>query len=315
MEEIINKYKDDDGYVSNLELLRKELETIISKKETSLYIKEVYEKNIEIYKEKERENFRLKKLKELKERKIELLDYIQEKQNVLKKSNRNNSKEYDDVSFYIDFIETSLDSEVYLSILPRSTKKEDILVLDRIISYYIKEINTFKYFLSTDIDDETLMMLDNSVNIYNTLINYKEELFSVKEDNDTKENDIVYYMNDNETYLYNDVVDNPESYESIKLLLDSIKNGRFRDVKHFSDNNKTRGLLQVRDLSNRTRLLFTVVGYRKYCIIGAVIGKKETNTIYKERIVNRYTKYKNEKENISSDKKSLSKIFRGENNE
>ena len=122
-------------------------------------------------------------------------------------------------------------------------------------------------------------------------------------------------MNGDEPYLYTDIEDYSETYESIEILLNSLKKGEFKNIKTFNHNDKTKGLLELRDLTHRTRLLFDIVGRKKYCVIGAIVNKTDTNTLYKERLVTRYSKYKSEKDNISYEERSLSKIFRGDDNE
>jgi len=111
-------------------------------------------------------------------------------------------------------------------------------------------------------------------------------------------------MSGDKSYLYCDIEDSIESFESIKMLINSIKTGRFKNLKNFSNNDKTKGLLEVRDISNKTRILFEPIGNKTYCIIGGIVDKRETNSIYKERLINRFSKYKNDK-NYSIDENIL----------
>ena len=318
MVEIISKYKDNNGYVRELEQLRRELESLVTKDEASSIIKEVYENNLKILKDLDKENRRLESISKLKKKKKELLDYkLYKKEEKVKEDIKQIKvdKEYDDITFYIDFIELNIDNDSYLSVLPSTKNNNDIKLLDRIISYFIKEKNSYKQYLSFDGDLEALELYESYDTVCKKLLDYKENLFIEEEKEEKVLNEVSYYMNGDEPYLYTDIEDYPETYESIEMLLNSLKKGEFKNIKTFNHNDKTKGLLELRDLTHRTRLLFDIVGRKKYCVIGAIVNKTDTNTLYKERLVTRYSKYKSEKDNISYEERSLSKIFRGDGNE
>lgn len=318
MVEIISKYKDNNGYVRELEQLRRELESLVTKDEASSIIKEVYENNLKILKDLDKENRRLESISKLKKKKKELLNYkLDKKEEKVKEDTKQIKvgKEYDDITFYIDFIELNIDNDSYLSVLPSTKNNNDIKLLDRIISYFIKEKNSYKQYLSFDGDLEALELYESYDTVCKKLLDYKENLFIEEEKEEKVLNEVSYYMNGEEPYLYTDIEDYPETYESIEMLLNSLKKGEFKNIKTFNHNDKTKGLLELRDLTHRTRLLFDIVGRKKYCVIGAIVNKTDTNTLYKERLVTRYSKYKSEKDNISYEERSLSKIFRGDDNE
>ena len=318
MVEIISKYKDNNGYVRELEQLRRELESLVTKDEASSIIKEVYENNLKILKDLDKENRRLESISKLKKKKKELLDYkLDKKEEKVKEDTKQIKvgKEYEDITFYIDFIELNIDNDSYLSVLPCTKNNNDIKLLDRIISYFIKEKNSYKQYLSFDGDLEALELYESYDIVCKKLLDYKENLFIEEEKEEKVLNEVSYYMNGDEPYLYTDIEDYSETYESIEILLNSLKKGEFKNIKTFNHNDKTKGLLELRDLTHRTRLLFDIVGRKKYCVIGAIVNKTDTNTLYKERLVTRYSKYKSEKDNISYEERSLSKIFRGDGNE
>lgn len=311
MEIIINKYKDEKDYVSNLEDLYNELCFYISKSEASDIIETIYFKNLEILNELKKENRDFQNIKKLKDKRGELLNYICKEKSNYKENIKIKVIEKIDISFYIDYILNSSDNS-YLSLLPSSNDKESLLIVDNILTYFIKEINTIKYLLSIDEDLTYIEILNKNILIYNELINFKNEIINSNNSDKIVENEILYYMNGDTSYIYNDIIDSPEVFNSINTLIDSIKSGLFKKIKYFSNNKKTRGLLEVRDLSNKTRVLFEVVGYKKYCIIGAILNKKETNSLYKDKLITRYTKYKLEKDNCSKVDKRLTKVLKGD---
>ena len=113
--------------------------------------------------------------------------------------------------------------------------------------------------------------------------------------------------------------DEEESYESIKELMESLKNRTFKNLKSFTDNEKIKGLFEVRSLNSNcnNRVLFTFLGNHKICVIGAIINKKETNKIYRSRLQKRYQNYKNNIDKIISESSDnyIKKLFKGDNNE
>lgn len=310
--DLSKKYMDERSYVRDLRALYNELKEIIPDNNAKATIFNLYFNNIDIIIDLRNNNKNNEKLKALKEKKKNFIDYEkQEKEEQREKTLK--QKENVDISFYIEFIE-NVDNDEFLSILPNNKDKASLLIIDTILSYYLKEINTLKYLISISEDQEYINSLEKYLLIFNTILDYKNKLLSVNEEKQVIDNEIFYYMNGNISYIYNDILDYPEIYESIKVLIDSIKNGSFKNIKYFTNNGKTKGLVEVRDIRNNTRVLFDIVGYKKYCIIGAIVGKKETNSIYKERLISRYAKYKSDKENYLLEDIALTKILGGENN-
>lgn len=324
-EEIINKidefidklskeFMDERDYVLDLRGLYNELKEVIPEVNAKATIFNLYFNNIDIILELRNKNINNEKIKTLREKRKQLIDYVSSIKDEAKEQ-KNKRKEEIDISFYIEFIEDSQDDS-YINILPTSNDKESLKIIDSILSYYLKEINTLKYLLSLSDDNEYIYILEKNNNIFCMILEYKTKLLTEPENNlEVEQNEVVYYMNGDLSYLYSDIVDSPEIYASIKTLVDSIKNGSFKNIRYFTNNGKTKGLVEVRDIRNSTRVLFDIVGYKKYCIIGAIIGKKETNSIYKDRLISRYTKYKLERNNYVSNSFELKKVLRGDDNE
>jgi len=314
MEKIIKKYEDVNGYVTDIFGLYNELCILFTKKEAYEIIKNVYVKNDKIKEDLKRKNNKQETIKKLREKEVILVDYVNKVQNTKEfdSSKKTYVREFIEISSYISYILDNVDDKSYLSILPNDTSKESLLLLDNIITYFIKEINITKYLLNFANSSE-IEKLDLYTAIYNNLIEYKKNLINPIKTSEITENEVVYYMNGNVSFLYSDIVDSPLKYTSIKVLIDSIKSGQFKGLKYFSNNDKTKKLFEVRDLSNKTRVFFRIVGYKKYCIIGALVNKSETNSAYKNFLDTRYDRYKSEIEKTSGDDKKLTKLLRGDN--
>lgn len=314
VDKLSKEFMDERDYVLDLRGLYNELKKVIPEVNAKATIFNLYFNNIDIIIELRNKNINNEKIKTLKDKRKQLIDYVSSIKDEAKEQ-KNKRKEEIDISFYIEFIEDSQDDS-YINILPTSNDKESLMIIDTVLSYYLKEINTLKYLLSLSDDKEYIYILEKNNNIFNKILEYKTKLLTEPENNlKVEQNEVVYYMNGYLSYLYSDIVDNPEIYASIKTLVDSIKSGNFKNIRYFTNNGKTKGLVEVRDIRNSTRVLFDIIGYKKYCIIGAIVGKKESNTLYKERLVSRYAKYKSDKNNYLLEDVELKKILRGGNNE
>lgn len=301
MESLINKYKDEYGFIKELEKLYNELLKTLTKEEALEYIYTIYKCNEDIISQIKSDNRKKIELNEKREKQKDFIDYIKQEKIIYKKPQKEVIRQNIDIKFYIDYINENLENNLYLDILPNTKDKDSIMIIDAILTYYLKEKNT--YLMLLEMGEDCIELIEDYNSIFNTILEYKNNLLNYVEENKEIENEIVYYMDGDISYLYYDIEDSKEgTIESIKMLIDSIKNGRFKNIKYFSSNGKTKGLLEVRDLSNLTRVLFESLGNRRYCIIGAVIDKRETNSIYKERLINRYSKYKSEKKYSSKDK-------------
>ena len=135
--------------------------------------------------------------------------------------------------------------------------------------------------------------------IFNNIKKHKESLY-YNENKVQEKNKLVFYMNKDKSFIYDDIVDYPNLYDSIYNLLKSIENGTFKNIKYFSNNDKLKGLCEVRDVANATRIIFDPLGDNTYCIIYAIVDKKESNHLYKQRLYLRYKRYCLEKGNVKT---------------
>lgn len=82
--------------------------------------------------------------------------------------------------------------------------------------------------------------------------------------------------------------------QSFFSLLDSIQKGTFKNVKRFTSNNaKTSGISEVRDIGTGARILFDRIGPDTYAIITGFVKKTMSNKGYQEQLENRIQNYRN----------------------
>lgn len=88
-------------------------------------------------------------------------------------------------------------------------------------------------------------------------------------------------------------------YDRIITLLNSIKDGSFKNVKRFrSINNKTAGVSEVKLF--KVRVLFEKIEVNKYAIISVFVKKSDMDRGYVEQISHRINVYKNQEDEIKN---------------
>lgn len=319
MSEIYEKFQDNNKFVSNLHMLYKELLISgIDKKMALDIINKVYLNNIDIKKEtSEYYQSEVNIYKTI----IENNDYQNYKKNEDNKSKQNQHKtNYDNYAsnnYYYYFIEESLKNDDYLDILPKEYTKDSIKIFAKILNYFLVSLQFYRSLLTIETNDDDIKLITNKIidieKKFNEIIDYKELLKNNDKDTPINENKLIFFMNGDEPYIYYDIVETPTIYTSIKKLLDSIKYGTFKNLSKFVG---YKNLLEVRDISSQTRILFERKN-RAYVILGAITNKAETNKLYREKLNNRIKTYKNSTVTLEElkEKSLLKKILNGDNNE
>lgn len=315
MEEILIKYKDSNGYVFDIENLYVELKnnnfsiddiiSILNK--VQINNKNIFRKIIFIN-EKEKNVIKQRE-------KVCYKDYIK----VLgkqKKEHNTDSKKYNiNLDFYMKYINEHLEDD-FCDILPKNYSNDSLVIIDTILTVYIKEINFFKYNLLHEKDESNIIYIQNEIikneYIFNKIKNYKMSLIELNDK--YSKNDIVYFMDRGIPNVFKDIDNDLEIKKSILRLIESIEYGVFNNIKSFTNNNKLKGIFEVRDLSKRTRVLFELVGEGKYSIICSICNKTDSNSKYKEYINNQIKKYRNSTSNNIKSIDNIKKLVLGDNN-
>lgn len=77
----------------------------------------------------------------------------------------------------------------------------------------------------------------------------------------------------------------------IEQLLNSIKDGTFKNVKRFNNNNNVDGLTEVRDIPSGGRVTFMRLDTNTYAIISAFIKKVTNGKGYQKMLANQFQSY------------------------
>lgn len=319
MEEILKKFRDENGFVRDIHGLYKELIKYIEKKDALNVLKKIIEFNKSIINELKKVNDDLSKIIMSRKDEFEVVEYVKVDKQAHKKLEKSIHDDRD-IIFYINYIEEHLEDNMYLNILPKNNDKDSLKIFFKIINYYKSKIEFIQSILSIETNAEDIEYLENELvkisPIYEKILEYKDSIKNVSvSEKESFKNKVSYFINKCIPYIYLDIKDSPESYDSIIKLINSIEIGTFKNIKSFAGQFK--GLFEVRDISNGTRVIFEINDSGEYCIIGAVLSKAETNSIYKERLMNRYKTYIANKEDTKyyEEENILKLLLRGDNNE
>lgn len=319
MEEILNKFKLEFGFIKDINTLYTELIKYTDKKDALNILKNVIKTNQSIIFNIKKTNTELSKIITSRKNDFEIVEYKSVDKPIYKIHNTKD-KENKEITFYINYIEEHLLDNNYLNILPKNNDKDSMYLLFEIINYYKTKIEFIKTLLSIETNSKDIEYLENElvnlVPIYENIIEYKDSIKNVlEEEKESFKNKVTYFLNKTIPYIYLDIKDSPENYNSIIKLINSIEIGTFKNIKSFTGQFK--GLFEVRDISNGTRVIFEINDNGEYCIIGAILSKAETNSIYKERLMTRYKTYIKNKETTKyyEEENILKLLLRGGNNE
>ena len=156
-----------------------------------------------------------------------------------------------------------------------------------------------------DIDKDDLIDLKEEVNNIKIKSEMIKSITEEQEKLDIEEKGISNQLIFTETSSGNirilDEIDHIDQdyYDRIIALLNSIKDGSFKNVKRFrSINNKTAGVSEVKLF--KVRVLFEKVEANKYAIISVFVKKSDMDKGYVEQIGHRISVYKNQEDEIKS---------------
>lgn len=311
MEEIINRYKDINGYINDSEKLYNELKANkYSLTDIINVMKNIKITNEEIIRNLDKDNKKREKLINEKNN-IVINNYVKEEKVTINKKDSNKNNRDINISFYIDYINNYLENDLFLNILPKNNTKDSINIIDNILVYVLKEISFYEYNLVYDNDAYSIKYITDEIikykYIYKKILDYKINLNKVNDG--TLNNELTYFMDNKIPNVFKDVND-LETMKSIIKLLKSIEDGIFLNIKAFTNNDKLKGIFEVRDLNKRNRVIFEFIGNGKCSIICSLINKTDSNSKYKDNLYNQIRKYKDNINNLS--KYDIKRLVLGE---
>ena len=210
----------------------------------------------------------------------------------------------DEVEYYFEEfmnLEENL-NERYLETLP-SIKHERYYEIIEIILLKLNELlkEWNEYFHDSTLKKEELLIIKKEIQ----LIKERKKILikaynrTIEENNkEEKENQLLFLQTDAGNIQAIEEIESIDSsfYERIAELLNSIKDGTFKNIKKLTENDKVKGIPEVKDY--QVRVVFERISYNQYVIISIFTKKTYSDKAYRQNLEQKIGKYKNKKKKI-----------------
>jgi hypothetical protein len=173
--------------------------------------------------------------------------------------------------------------------------KKIIMRLMLIPANVIKEINEIIA------DEESTLSVSELKELKDEIISLNKEISilrsKLKEDTDTsvsvkKENKLIFVpTSSGNIRVFDELKSIPEEYyEGFLGLFNSIKDGSFKNIRKFENNNKLNGLVEVKDF--KIRVAFQRISKDTYVIVSMFMKKSQRDKGYRKGLEFKYSEYK-----------------------
>ena len=248
-----------------------------------------------------------KKQNELNRLKRQFNNEIIEEKNIdIQKDEKNNNIESsveeelsDEITFYLDNYQKLDDQFTYediISIIPSKDNYYYEDIINRLIAESYKEIKEINELVIGDSSLTKKEYLECSA-----LIEKEKTKIDYLRKSKLEEDEVITKDHKNRIVLVPTiggnirVIDELEHiagdyYDSFLELINSIINGKFKNVKTFNNNNQLIGISEVKAF--KTRVVFSRLDKNTYALITAFIKKSDTDKLYKESLTRKVSHYK-----------------------
>ncbi len=205
----------------------------------------------------------------------------------------------DEISFYLENYKTLDDNFTYediISVIPTKDNYNYEDIINRLIAESYKEINEINELLMEDdsITKEELVECKALIEKEKLKIKYLRKSM-------LEEDEIIIKDHKNKIVLVPTIGGNIrvidelehipiEYYDSFLELINSIIDGRFKNVKTFANNNQLVGVSEVKGF--KTRVVFGRLDKNTYALITAFVKKTDTDKLYKDTLKRKVSHFK-----------------------
>ena len=246
--------------------------------------------------------------KAIESTKVNEINEIEEeqKEEVIEYQEDNDFEE--EVKYYFNEFEKleGYDKESVELILPPTNYYNYERIVCRIIAKLSREIKHINEIIITTTNKQDLEILREEA----ISINSKREILKTilkeryNDENKTIDelNTLIFVPMNNNSEKFraeDELKDIPleERYKFIELF-NSIKDGTFKNMRRFANNDKLDGLVEVR--GDQVRVAFIRLSKDCYAVISMFMKKQQNDNGYRKALKNKYTEYKNMEESIKS---------------
>ena len=179
----------------------------------------------------------------------------------------------------------------------------DYLKLKEVYDIFVNTVEDYYKALENneDIEIYTELLQEDFIELQKSYLKVLENTKNNTVDKDISVNKLLYVMTNNNTPCALSDVKKiaKEYYKTIIELLDSIKDGSFRDFAPVQTIDKVKGVYAVRHTQKKLRVIYKRVQDNCYAILGICVKKDNISKDYHNFILKRYEYYQNsEKEMI-----------------
>ncbi len=208
----------------------------------------------------------------------------------------------DEMSFYLDnykHLDDTFTMKDIIDVLPTKDNYNYDDIVNRLIAESYKEIKEINELLIDDsLTKEELIECKDLITKEKTKIKYIREARN-------KEDEEVVQEHKNRIVLVPTIAGNirvidelehiaSEYYDSFLELINSIINGRFKNVKTFTSNNNLMGISEVKAF--KIRVVFSRLDKNTYALITAFVKKSDNDKLYKETLTKKVNHFKDNEE-------------------
>ena len=292
--EIINLYKDQYGYVSDIDSVKelfKQGKTITKKEKNEILLK-ILKWNLQIDKENK------EKLKDYNHKEKEINLEIKENE----KNLENDKKESEilDVKSYINSIRACDDDDFLTEVLPSIYDNNYESIIGAILLSLFSEITFANEMLLEDKSEENRNYIESIIKRNKEIIeiikqyNLEEEKEITQETNNKENNKLIFLKKNNSSLYIDDDIDSIAIEEDVLPILNDIITGNFTREKRFHNNNELKGISAIR--RRDTRIIFTRLNNDTILILGILVKRFQNPQTYRDMLKARNKEYKLQKE-------------------
>lgn len=243
-----------------------------------------------------------------RENKINKGTRIKQKEELSKEVSTNIDQEFEDeVNYYFSSLNKLTSSNLSIefeSVLPsiKNYRYQDILY--RLKAGIIRNIKEIKDCISEEgLTEENAQAFKDDLELEREKIRLLDEVINGKDKEELSEknetsNIIIFSLTSGGNIRVLEEIEGitPEYYEQFYILLQSIKDGTFKNIRKFNNNKDITGLSEVR--LNQARIIFDHLDKDSYAVITAFVKKTNNDRYYQTAIRQKACDYYAQKEMI-----------------
>jgi hypothetical protein len=295
-EEIIELYKDSDGYVLDINDLIRFLKehTEIDSKERNIILARIISWNIEVEK-KNRETLLDRKSTTRKEE-------TASQETTKKEERKKEESSLIDVTSYINALKQCDDDDFLTELLPSIYDTNYESIIGSIVLYFYREISIANSMLQGETDIECIEYLKSLIERSKTIIRIIKEYTEEEtiEDETVEEeqfNRLIFLRKPTNNSLFiDDDIDDISIEDDVLPILEDIIKGKNTREKRFHNENSLKGISAIR--RRDSRIIFVRLENNVILILGILVKRFQNTQSYRDMLESRAKTFRAQKDEL-----------------